>query len=255
MSGDDVQQNDSPLIDSGAWKKSLPPTMWSCIERAQGGDQAAITDLARRYGTPVFCYFRQHGMNPEAAKDLTQDLFLKLTRGQLFAKLRPRVYRFRSFLKRALSNMFIDAIRRAQVDIRWPEGGLACLDRVMEGAAQLEPAEGETPEEAFDREYGHTLLSAVIVRVGAECERDGLGVHFEIFAAKHLENPPLGWVEIGPKYGLSADAVRNRAKTVQDRFRKALEEEIRTPDMSDAEFAEEIADLIRAFGRAQRRRW
>jgi RNA polymerase sigma-70 factor (ECF subfamily) len=229
--------------------------MWTWIERAQAGDNDAIADLARRYGTPVFCYFQHHGMDRETAEDLTQGFFVKLASGQLLANLKPRVYRFRSFIKRTLSNMLVDVIRRAQADMRRPEGGLACLGNVLEEVPHLEPADGETPDDAFDREYARALLNAVIVRVGSECERDGLGIHFEMFAARYLENPPVGWVEIGMKHGLSGEAVRCRAETVRDRFRRALEQDIRTPDMSDAEFADEIQDLIRAFQSSRRRHW
>ena len=51
--------------------------------------------------------------------------------------------------------MLIDLIRRAQADIRSPEGGLACLDRLLEEVGELPTAEGETPDDVFDREYAH----------------------------------------------------------------------------------------------------
>lgn len=245
----------SPLVNSGAWGQSFPSTLWTRIERAQEGDQGAIGDLVRRYGTPVFCYFRAHGMERETAQDLTQDFFVKLASGQFFKHLKTRVFRFRSFLKRSLANMLFDFFRRMESDKRKPEGGLACLDHILEGAPDWEPGSGESPEAVLDREYALALLSAVILRVLSECEQDGLQDHFGCFANQFLTDPPLGWAEAGARYGLSAKTARERARTVQARFQKALIEEIRAPDMTEAEVADEIENLIQAFRRSPKRHW
>jgi DNA-directed RNA polymerase specialized sigma24 family protein len=245
-----------PVVGSHTWKPSFPTTMWTCIERAQGGDRAAIAELACRYGTPVFCYFRAHGVEREAAKDLTGDFFLKLASGQFLEHLKPRVFRFRSFLKRSLAHMMVDAVRRKDAEKRGGRGaGLACLDAILERAQHLEPAAGESPETVLDRECAFALLAAVILRVRCECEQDGLSGHFECFADRFLTDPPLSWTTVGAKCGLSADAARERARTVQARFEKTLVEEICEPGMTDADIDDEIGDLIRAFQRSPKRHW
>ena len=84
------------------------------IERCKGGDQVAYTLLLRKYQNSVYNLCRKMVRNPEEARDLSQEAFVKT-----FATLdryNP-VYAFSSWLYKITANLCIDHIRKQRMKL------------------------------------------------------------------------------------------------------------------------------------------
>ena len=261
-----VSQNDQThaeyehghLMGSAAYGRSLPSTITTIIQQAQDGDEASKGRFYCRYATPTYCYFRKLGSDHETAKDLTQNTMMKLLAEEALTGFRPTEGRFRSYLKRALANLFVDHWRREHAARRYPEGGLADLDPILEEVGERwSPADDLTPEEEFDCRYVYGLLDVAVDRVEDDCKAEGLTVHFAIFTEMYLkeyeDRHRPSWNQIGQAHGLSDDQARQKVRTVLNRVRTALRDELRAGGVADPEIDGEVTELIRAFGRRSSR--
>ena len=85
------------------------PTEPDTIGRAQRGDQAAYTDLVRRYQDRVHRFVLRMVGSREEALELTQEAFIKAW--QALPEWRPQAA-FSTWLFRIASNLAMDALRR-----------------------------------------------------------------------------------------------------------------------------------------------
>ncbi len=227
------------IINSDAWEKSLPVTAWDALKDA---DRDSVEYFARRYATPIYCYFRRHNIQRDQAKDLTQGFLVdKIILGRLLSRYSPGEHRFRSYLLPALRNYQIDFIRKRN---REPTLG---LDQVMEGSPDLEPAVEKDVEREVICQCVHDQLREVMLLVQCECKQDGLGDHFLMFCLRHLTNPRPSWKKIGEEFGIDWQEAKNRAWTVRDRLKKAILKEFRMQGMTKDEVLDEIRELKGMF--------
>jgi hypothetical protein len=122
---------------------------------------------------------------------------------------------------------------------------------LMEDADRAyEPPAGETPEEAFDREWKAALLRTVRDNLAAlygatsdPAERQA----FEIFAASHSakrrEDQPTQDA-LAQRFGISRDQVRYALDQVGKRWKRLLRQEIRDQLGPDVDVDEEIRRLL-----------
>ena len=84
------------------------------VERCKTGDQIAYGQLVRKYQGSVFNLCRKMVRNPEEARDLAQEAFVKT-----FASLERYnpVYAFSSWLFKITSNLCIDHIRKQRMKL------------------------------------------------------------------------------------------------------------------------------------------
>lgn len=227
------------IINSNAWNRSLPVTVWDRLEKA---NHDSLEYFARRYATPIYCYYRKHNLSREDAKDLTMKFIMeKVVQGSVLKGYRPGQYRFRDYLLRALINFLIDYVR-----YRDHRKALE-LERILQANPGAEPAAMGTPERDFIRDCTHDQLRAVLLRVRSECERDRLGQHFEVFCLRHFGDPQLTWDEIGQRFGIPWQEAKNKAWTIKEWLRRAVLEEFRIADMTESQAREEIMGLIAMF--------
>jgi RNA polymerase sigma factor (sigma-70 family) len=227
------------IINSNTWNRSLPVTVWDRLEKA---NRDSLEYFARRYATPIYCYYRKHNLPREDAKDLTMKFILeKVVQGSLLKGYRLGQYRFRDYLLRALINFLIDYVR-----YRDHRKALE-LERLLQADPGTEPAAMGTPERNFIRDCTHDQLRAVLVRVRSECERDGLGQHFEVFCLRHFDEPQLTWDEIGQRFGIPWQEAKNKAWTIKERLRRAMLDEFKIADMTESQAKKEILGLIAMF--------
>jgi len=236
----------SPLIDSQAKYRPMPDTLWTLIREAQAGNQESIDRFYRRYATPAFCYLRRAlNGNVELAKDLTQNALGRLLTRRPLEGVEMGRSRFRSYLFSVLEKEKDSYFRREHAKKRRPPGGIVSLEKILERAGPyLDPADVATPEDAFVRQEAREIVNAAARRVQADCQRDGLGDHFQMFALKYLQEPGLSWPEIGKQFGLSPDGARNQAMTAGTRLAKALLEEAGAGGATKHQARQQIADLL-----------
>ena len=101
------------------------------IQRAQGGDVAAIGDLYDRHHESIFKYLWLRVGDRQAAEDLTGDVFIRMM--SALPNYRFAGAPFRAWLYRIAHNLIVDHIRRANLRTSVP------LEAIEEQAHDNDP--------------------------------------------------------------------------------------------------------------------
>jgi DNA-directed RNA polymerase specialized sigma24 family protein len=238
---------------SAAPSARFPATAWSCIEAA--GDPhhpryiTAVNRLVTAYWRPVFHFLRTKYPAAPDPESITQEFFLTLVSRGWLAGVDAARGRFRDFLKTLLKRFAFDHTVRAPRQAQF-EASFVSVHSLMEAERTYEPPAGETPEEAFDREWKVALLRTV---------RDNLAAHytatsdpearqaFELFAASHFverrEDQPTQEA-LAERFGVSRDQVRYALAQVRKRWERLLRQEVRDQVGADVDVEDEIRTLL-----------
>jgi RNA polymerase sigma-70 factor (ECF subfamily) len=126
------------------------------IDRAQSGEEAAYTELVNRYQSQVYAVCLKMVRNPETARDLTQETFVKV-----FNALGTfdRSYTFSTWLYKIARNTCIDHFRRAKIETYSLDAPMRTRDGEMEREFQ---SPIHTPERfLLLKERGRLILEAI----------------------------------------------------------------------------------------------
>lgn len=197
----------------------FPSTAWSRI--ALGNDEdprAAWEELARRYAGPVAGYVRTRwARTDEAARDLTQEFFLRVFEGGLLARADPVRGSFRAFLKTALANFVRDLARREGAARRGGRDRHVPLDD-----AALPEAGERAPDEVLDDLWRAQLVGEALARLERALRAEDKGQAFEIFRAYHLAEDDVDYAALAARHGVSRVDVSNALARTKRRFRDEL---------------------------------
>jgi RNA polymerase sigma-70 factor (ECF subfamily) len=196
-------------------------TRWSLIEDARehpSRSRAALEQLCRAYRPPVLAFVRHSGYGTSDAEDLTQAFFLRFLEHGWYADATPERGRFRSLLLTSLRHFLSD--QRAQALARKRGGGVAPLG---EDALERIPG-GESPEEAFTREWLATVVDHAMNHLRAEWVQAGKLEQFRQLSAMLIER-----ADPEELHALAVEAgVRPNTLTVQvHRMRQRLRQLVR----------------------------
>jgi RNA polymerase sigma-70 factor (ECF subfamily) len=233
-------------------------TAWTAILSARdpGAEdyRANVEYLVETYWRPAYLFVRSKGKNHEAAKDLTQEFFALFLEKNFLKSVDREKGRFRTFLLTALSRFLMNAYARDQALKRG--GGLKPLQSLEalkdeEAGRGYEPAEGETAEEVFNRNFARALLARVFERLKAACERDRKPVYYELLRAQFFDTGPGGsrpsYQDLASKFRLTETDITNFLHRAKRLYRDLLRSEIRSYVSSDEEVEEELRDLWRSL--------
>jgi RNA polymerase sigma-70 factor (ECF subfamily) len=248
----------------GGDQRGFQTTHWTAIEQARTGQrshaQALIGELLKAYWKPVYCYLRHRGFGNEEAKDLTQDFFQEVVLGRELIQSADRAKgRFRTLLLRALDRFLISANRKQTARKRIPPGKLVPLEdeRLRELPAEIGLLDGE---DAFNYAWISQLLGRMLADVKAQCLRDGMAVHWDLFYERVLrpileDRPPAPLAQLCARYGIGeATKASNMIFAVKRRFQSALKRHLRQSVAHDADVGEEIQELSRFLARRRQYR-
>jgi len=176
------------------------------IERCKRGDQTAYALLVRKYQNSVFNLCRKMVRNPEEARDLTQEAFVKT-----FATLdrfNP-VYAFSSWLYKITANLCIDHIRKQRMK-------MLSIDEPVDGdegsiARDLQDP-GQRPDEVSERSEMRILIQDAIAQ---------LPVHYrEILILRHEQQ--LSYEEIAARLAIPLGTVKARIHRAREQLKGIL---------------------------------
>lgn len=232
-------------FDTQSLPEPFTNTAWTLISLAQQTDPDGAREhlgyLIERYWRPVYFFIRQRGNPHEDAKDLTQEFFAGFVEHDIIAYADQRRGKFRNFLlasvKRFLAQKYRAAARRPL------EVTLTGIGTAEEFLA-FEPAGGETPEAAFNRNWAKSLLETCVVRLDEECRSEGKDVHYRVFVGRLLREKPLPRRAIAEKLNISETDVDNYQHRAKLRFRRILREEILNCVQSSEEVDAEVQELF-----------
>jgi hypothetical protein len=197
----------------GGEKRTFGATCWTAIESIASKDDASsralIGDFLKAYWKPVYCYLRHKGYNSERAKDLTQGFFHEVVLGRALIQRADRTKgRFRTLLLRALDRYLVSVHRKETAQKRIPEHKLIPLEDSTFG--NLPEAAGNLDsDEVFHYAWVCELLDRMLEEVEAECRRNGMAVHWDMFNDRVLHPiltsaEPLSLEELCCKYSIDA---------------------------------------------------
>ena len=225
-------------------------THWSEVVSAGEGNseqgRRALENLCESYWYPIYVYVRRKGHGPDDAQDLTQEFF-----AQLIAKNQLRLAdrdkgRFRTFLLAVLDYFIAREWSRAHRQKRGGQFSFISLDQLKpEERYALEPADNETPEKKFAREWARTVLRQTMNSLEKECEVEGKAAIFR--EAKSLlsgERPNAGYAGISERLSMAEGTARVAVHRLRQRYGELLRQEIGKTVNEASEVDEELAYLM-----------
>lgn len=210
----------------------FPTTSWSLVIASSGGSDAksrqALAALCERYWYPLYAFIRRQGYEPDQARDLTQEFFVRLLEKNYVAQADHRRGKFRTFLLSAVKHFLLNEADRAAAKKRG--GGYAILSVELgtaEESYQLEPRHDVTPDKIFERNWAVTLLETTTDRLQREFAQAGNAEQFEALKpALTGESEGVRYSHIAERLGLSEGAVKVAVHRLRHRFRELLRLEV-----------------------------
>jgi len=179
--------------------------------RYQRGDRAAFATLVRRHHRPLYNYVLRQLRKPQAAEDVTQEIFLRVVENANEFKHEAR---FSTWVYTIARNLCIDQLRKA-VHRRHPS-----LDQPL-GPGDEQSALGERVADA--RPVGdaeRTAASSQMMTIVTQLLDTMPDEQREVFLLREVANLPFR--EIAVVTGVAENTVKSRMRYALDRLRTAL---------------------------------
>ena len=240
--------SDQPIESNGP--RIFATTHWSVVLAAGEGESApsrrALETLCRAYWYPIYAYVRRKGYKPEEAQDLTQGFFAQLIAKDHIRQADPTKGKFRGFLLARLDYFLTREWSRAHRQKRGGQYLLISIDQqAPEERYRLEPADLETPERQFLRQWALAVLKQAMIALQEECEANGRALLFR--EAKHLisgERHGASYAHISANLTMGEGAARVAVHRLRQRYGELLRREIARTVTSEEEVEEELRYLL-----------
>jgi DNA-directed RNA polymerase specialized sigma24 family protein len=245
----------SPETNAGV-HRVFATTHWSVVlEAGQTGSadaHTALETLCRAYWYPIYVYMRRKGHGPDEAKDLTQGFFAQLIEKRHLRQADRTRGKFRTFLLAALDHFLASEWRRAHTQKRGGDVSFISLDASSpEERYRLEPADNDTPERKFLRQWALTLLQQTMEKLGRECEEAGKGPLFrEVKEVLSGEREPGVYGGIAERLAVGEGAIRVAVHRLRRRYGELLRQEIAQTVDGPQEVEEELRHLLAVLRQA-----
>jgi RNA polymerase sigma-70 factor (ECF subfamily) len=228
-------------------------THWSVVLAAGKEEsvlaQSALEALCRAYWYPIYVYVRRKGYGADDAQDLTQEFFAQLISKHHLRLADRNKGKFRTFLLTGLDYFVAREWSRAHRQKRGGQFSFISLDQqTPEERYRLEPADGDTPEKKFAREWALAVLKQTMDALERECEADGKGSLFR--EARNLlsgERASGAYAGISERLGMAAGAARMAVLRLRQRHGELLRAELAQTVSRAEEVDEEMRFLLEAL--------
>lgn len=247
--------NSSALVMGNAARGGFATTRWTLIraatERANPEAREALERLCQLYWFPIYAHFRRKGNTADQSADLTQAFFTHLLESGALDTAEPERGRFRSFLLTSATNFLTNEYHKQTAQKRGGGRVVVSIDvRDAEGRLLRVPADGHTPERAFEHSWAVALLDRVFERLREEYEtsdRSELFRRLYLFLPKGERSQPHR--EVADDLRMTEAAVRVAVHRMRKRFGDLLREEIQQTVEHPEDIDEEITRLFEAVSR------
>ena len=233
--------------------QAFATTHWSVV-LAAGKDESvparsALETLCRAYWYPIYVYVRRKGHGPDDAQELTQEFFAQLISKHHLRLADRNKGKFRTFLLAGLDYFLAREWSRAHRQKRGGQFSFISLDQqTPEERYRLEPADSDTPEKKFAREWALAVLKRAMDALERECEANGKGSLFR--EARNLlsgERDTGAYAGISQRLGMAAGAARMAVLRLRQRHGELLRAELAQTVSRAEEVDEEMRFLLQAL--------
>jgi RNA polymerase sigma-70 factor (ECF subfamily) len=241
-------------IDNLRGAGRFPTTSWSLIVNARNLDdkvsREALSRLCSSYWLPVFAFIRRKGLDPDQAKDCTQDFFVAVLEKDYLAGVARSKGNFRSFLLAAVTHFLSNRFESERAQKRG--GGLRIFSLDMkdaEGAYRSEPANSLTPEELFEYRWATSLLEHTLGQLRNGYAGDDFDELKPFLTGEEAHGDGVAAAE---RLGMSAGAFKVAVHRLRKRYRDVLRAEIAKTVADPAQVDEEIRYLLVILARGEK---
>jgi DNA-directed RNA polymerase specialized sigma24 family protein len=246
------------MVESGREEQAAAPrvfatTHWSVVlaagEVGTAPARRALETLCADYWYPIYVYVRRKGHGPDDAQDLTQEFFAQLIAKEHLRLADRNKGRFRSFLLATLDYFLAREWSRAHRQKRGGQFKFISLDQQSaEERYRLEPADRDTPEKRFLRQWALTVLKETMNALESECVAQGKGAIFrEVKSLLSGERDAAAYPGIAERLAMAEGAVRVSVHRLRQRYGELLRAEIAQTVGTAEEVEDELRDLLRAL--------
>lgn len=197
-----------------------PTTSTSLLRRVRSGDQEAWGRFVRIYGALVYSRCRVAGIDPDAAADAMQEVFLKVYTGIDGFTPKKKQASFRSWLRTVAARTVVDHFR-----------DLAKVNRELDAATlnlRLRSLEDSFSEQAFSGSSGNVAnlgqnsQQLIVNRLMREIQIDYEHHTWQAFWRTTIDGQKAA--DVAVELNMSPGAVRNAKYTICRRLREELGE-------------------------------
>jgi RNA polymerase sigma-70 factor (ECF subfamily) len=200
--------------------------------------------LVRAYRAPVLDFLRQRWSLGDAdAEDLTQEFFATALEKRWLDRFDPDKGRFRTFL-RVCADRFVSNQRQAAR--RMKRGG-GTVELSLEDVAPV-AAEDQALDARFRAQWVRSVLALALDLLRQEAAERDRAAHVAIFEAYDLADLPderrPTYASLAAEHALTETQVLNHLAWARRRFRSHVLSVLRRLAGSDAEYREDVRDLL-----------
>lgn len=234
-------------------RQQFETTRWSLVHAAHDPSDSqiahkALSELCEMYWYPLYAYARRQGSQVADAQEQVQEFLTGLLTGSFFEKADASKGRFRSFLLKSFSHFLSDRNRFAKAARRGGDCLHFSIDATEgEGRYQVVPADQETPDRLFERQWALTLLDAAMSRLRQEYQASGKADLLErLLPRLSQESDARPYTQIAESLAMNETAVKVAAYRMRKRYRTILRAEIADTlqGRTESEIDEELHWLI-----------
>jgi len=213
----------------------FPSTQLSLLAAASGSlPNDALDRIIALYWKPVYRFVRlKFRKDNEDAKDLTQSFFATALERDFFLRFDPSKASFRTYLRMAVERFAANQHAAAHCQKR---GGEIRFEPVDD-----QEVAGDSPEEAFEREWRRQLFTLALEDLAACAAREGKQLQLAIFEAYDLaaaERP--SYAALGARHDIAETAVTNHLAWARRTLRGFVTERLQGVTPGERELRQEM---------------
>lgn len=230
--------------------RDFATTQWHVVRSAGDEDasvsRSALQELCQQYWYPLYAYVRRQGHDSNVAADITQAFFTDLLEREDIKRVDPELGKFRSFLLASIKHFMINQWKKQMALKRG--GGQPLLSIDFVDAAQRyhhQPADAQSPDVLFERQWAITLLDKVQNRLEKEFEHKGKKHVFstlKVFLAGKNSESTLAQAAV--KLDMTEVAAKVAVHRMRTRYGEILRAEILNTLDSNEDVESEVQHLF-----------
>jgi RNA polymerase sigma-70 factor (ECF subfamily) len=211
----------------------------------------ALEQLCRTYWYPIYSYIRGRGYLAEDAQDLAQAFFERFLEKNYLESVDAQRGKFRSFVLASVNHFLSNEADRARAQKRGGGRAIESLDEEdAEGRYLREPADEQTPESFFERNWAETVLAAVLNRLRDESSAGGRTDRFEALKGFLVDDKgELTFAQAAVQLSVTEASVKSFVRRMRVRYRDLFREELGKTVENPDQIEEELRHLVAVLQR------